>query len=130
MVYGIVKQNHGYIEVDTRPGQGAAFRVYLLRLEAPPEAPRARMALAAKLEGSKTILVVEDEYALRTLLGRFFRLYGYNVLEARHGGEALLICERHPGPIHLMVTDVVMPHMSGQELSDRLISLHPEMKVL
>jgi two-component system cell cycle sensor histidine kinase/response regulator CckA len=129
MVYGIVKQNYGYIEVDTRPGQGATFRIYLPRLEAPVEAPRARMTLAAKLEGSETILVVEDEDALRTLLCRFFRLYGYNVLEARHGGEALLICERHPGPIHLMVTDVVMPHMSGQELADRLISLHPEMKV-
>ena len=129
-VYGIVKQNHGYIEVDTRPGQGAAFLIYLPRLEAPAEAPRTRITLAAKLEGSETILVVEDEDALRTLLCRFFHLYGYQVLEARHGGEALLICERHPEPIHLMVTDVVMPHMSGQELADRLISLHPEMKVL
>jgi two-component system cell cycle sensor histidine kinase/response regulator CckA len=129
MVYGIIKQNHGFIEVDSRPGQGATFRIYLPRLEVPAETPRARMTLAAKLEGSETILVVEDEDALRTLLCRFFRLYGYNVLEARHGGEALLICERHSGPIHLMVTDVVMPHMSGQELADRLMPLHPEMKV-
>ncbi len=87
------------------------------------------MTQAAKLEGSETILVVEDEEALRTLLCRFFRLYGYNVLEARHGGEALLLCERHRGPIHLMVTDVVMPQMSGKELADRLAPLHPEMTV-
>ena len=93
------------------------------------EAPGTRMTLAAKLEGSETILVVEDEDALRTLLCRFFRLYGYDVLEARHGGEALLICERHPGPIHLMITDVVMPQMSGKELADRLAPLHPEMAV-
>jgi CheY-like chemotaxis protein len=129
MVYGIVKQNHGYIEVESPPGQGATFKIYLPRFEATAEAPGAGMTQAAKLEGSETILVVEDEDALRTLLGRFFRLYGYNVMEARHGGEALLLCERHPGPIHLMVTDVVMPQMSGKELADRLAPLHPEMTV-
>jgi two-component system cell cycle sensor histidine kinase/response regulator CckA len=63
------------------------------------------------------------------LLCRFFRLFGYNVLEARHGGEALLLSEQHRGPIHLMVTDVVMPQMSGKELADRLTPLHPEMTV-
>jgi len=130
MVYGIVKQNRGYLEVESRPGQGATFQIYLPRLEAAVEEPRTRITLAAKLEGSETILVVEDEDALRTLLCRFFRLYGYNVLEARHGGEALLICERRQGPIHLMVTDVVMPQMSGRELADRLAPLHPEMRVI
>ncbi len=129
MVYGIVKQNCGCIEVESQPGQGTTFTIYLPRLEAAAEAPEDRISLAAKLEGSETILVVEDEEALRTLLCRFFRLYGYNVLEARHGGEALLLCERHPGPIHLMVTDVVMPQMSGKELADRLAPLHPEMMV-
>ena len=129
MVYGIVKQNGGCVDVESQPGQGATFKIYLPRIEAAVEAPGARVSLAAKLEGSETILVVEDEDALRTLLCRFFRLYGYNVMEARHGGEALLICERHPGPIHLMVTDVVMPQMSGKELADRLAPLHPEMTV-
>ena len=129
MVYGIVKQNHGCVEVESQPGQGTTFTIYLPRLEAAVEAPEDRISLAAKLEGSETILVVEDEAALRTLLCRFFRLYGYHVLEARHGGEALLLCERHPGPIHLMVTDVVMPQMSGKELADRLAPLHPEMVV-
>ena len=129
MVYGIVKQNHGCVEVESQPGQGTTFNIYLPRLEAAVEAPEDRISLADKLEGSETILVVEDEDALRTLLCRFFRLYGYNVMEARHGGEALLLCERHPGPIHLMVTDVVMPQMSGKELADRLAPLHPEMMV-
>ncbi|MDP2045750.1 MAG: ATP-binding protein, partial [Deltaproteobacteria bacterium] len=129
MVYGIVKQKGGCVDVESHPGQGTSFKIFLPRLEAAVEAPGARVSLAAKLEGSETILVVEDEDALRTLLCRFFRLYGYNVLEARHGGEALLICERHPGPIHLMITDVVMPQMSGRELADRLAPLHPEMAV-
>ena len=129
MVYGIVHQNGGCIDVESQPGQGATFSIFLPRLEAAVEAPGARVSLAAQLEGSETILVVEDEDALRTLLCRFFRLYGYDVLEARHGGEALLICERHPGPVHLMITDVVMPQMSGKELADRLAPLHPEMAV-
>ena len=129
MVYGIVKQNGGCVEVESRPGQGTTFKIYLPRLEAAVEAPGDTVTEAAKLEGAETILVVEDEDALRTLLCRFFRLYGYNVLEARHGGEALLLCERHRGPIHLMVTDVVMPQMSGKELADRLAPLHPEMTV-
>jgi two-component system, cell cycle sensor histidine kinase and response regulator CckA len=129
MVYGIVKQNRGFLEVESRPGQGATFRIYLPRVEAGAEIPKGRPTTADKLEGSETILLVEDEEALLKLLGRFFRLYGYNVLEARHGGEALLMCERHQGPIHLMVTDVMMPQMSGKELADRLTPLHPGMTV-
>ena len=84
MVYGIVKQNHGYIEVESQPGQGTTFNLYLPRLEAAAKAPGDRISLADKLEGSETILVVEDEEALRTLLCRFFRLYGYE----RPGGPA------------------------------------------
>jgi PAS domain S-box-containing protein len=129
MVYGIVKQNCGYIEMESQPGRGVTCSIYLPRVEAAVETPKARMTLADKLQGTETILVVEDEEALRTLLCRFFRLYGYNVLEARQGGEALLICERYQEPIHLMVTDVVMPQMSGKDLADRLASLHPEMAV-
>ncbi len=129
MVYGIVKQNGGYFDVESRSGQGTTFSIYLPRLEAAAAAPSDRMTPAAKPEGSETILMVEDEDALRTLLCRFFRLHGYNVLEARDGGEALLLCERHQGPIHLMVTDVVMPQMSGPELATRLAPLYPDMKV-
>jgi two-component system, cell cycle sensor histidine kinase and response regulator CckA len=129
MVYGIVKQNQGCIEVDSRPREGTIFTIYLPRLAAAVKPAGTTATPAAKLEGSETILLVEDEDGLRTLLCRFFRLFGYNVIEARHGGEALLLCERHQGPIHLMVTDVVMPQMSGKELADRLAPLHPEMSV-
>ncbi|MCK9377416.1 MAG: PAS domain S-box protein [Syntrophobacterales bacterium] len=129
MVYGVVKQNGGYVDVDSLPGQGTTFRIYLPRLEAPVEEPREKTPLAEKLEGSETVLVVEDEAALRTLLCRVLRMFGYEVLEARHGGEALLICERHRGPIHILVTDIVMPQMNGRDLVDRLTPLHPEMKV-
>ncbi|MFA4903977.1 MAG: PAS domain S-box protein [Desulfobaccales bacterium] len=129
VVYGIIRQNGGCIDVESRPGQGTMFTIYLPRSEAAEEATRDRMPLRDKLEGSETILIVEDEVALRTLLSRFFRLYGYEVLEARDGGEALLACQQHQGPIHIMLTDVVMPRMNGSELADRLTPLHPEMQV-
>jgi CheY-like chemotaxis protein len=129
MVYGIVKQNEGCIEVGSRPGEGTTFKIYFPRLVAAKEASGTGTADATSLEGSETILVVEDEDSLRTLLCRFFRLFGYDILEARHGGEALLLAERHQGPIHLMVTDVVMPQISGKELADRLAPLYPDMAV-
>jgi two-component system cell cycle sensor histidine kinase/response regulator CckA len=129
VVYGIVRQNGGYIDVESQPGKGTVFKIYLPRSESAVEPTREKMPFRAKLEGSETILIVEDEMALRTLLSKFFRLYGYEVLEARDGGEALLICERHQGLIHIMLTDVVMPKMSGRELAERLTPLHPEMQV-
>ncbi len=129
-VYGIVKQSEGHIEVDSKLGEGTTFKIYLPQVEGAPEAAPARADLSTPLWGSETVLVVEDEDILLVVVSRFLRIYGYTVLEARHGGEALLICEGHQGPIHLLLADVVMPQMSGQELSDRLTSLHPEMKVL
>ena len=129
-VYGIVKQSGGYLDLASEPGAGSTFTIYLPRLEAIVEPPKAKIPITASFRGEETVLLVEDEDMLRGLLAKFLRLYGYTVLEARHGGEALLTCERHPGPIHLMVTDVVMPQMSGRELADRLTPLRPEMKVL
>jgi two-component system cell cycle sensor histidine kinase/response regulator CckA len=129
-VYGIVKQSGGYLDLSSSPGAGSTFIIYLPRLESIVVAPKAKIPITASLQGEETILLVEDEDMLRGLLAKFLRLYGYTVLEARHGGEALLACERHPGPIHLMVTDVVMPQMSGRELADRLTPLHPEMKII
>ena len=129
-VYGIVKQSGGYLDLASEPGAGSTFTVYLPRLEAIVSPPKPKIPITASFRGEETVLLVEDEDALRALLAKFLRLYGYSVLEARHGGEALLTCERHQGPIHLMVTDVVMPQMSGRELADRLTPLRPEMKVL
>ena len=129
-VYGIVKQSGGYLDLESSPGAGSTFTIYLPRLEAIVEPPKAKIPITASFRGEETVLLVEDEDVLRGLLAKFLRLYGYTVLEARHGGEALLTCERHQGPIHVMVTDVVMPQMSGRELADRLTPLRPEMKVL
>jgi len=129
-VYGIVKQSDGYLDLESSPGAGSTFIIYLPRLNATVVAPKAKIHITPSFQGEETVLLVEDEDMLRGLLAKFLRLYGYTVLEARHGGEALLTCERHPGPIHLMVTDVVMPQMSGRELADRLNPLRPEMKIL
>ncbi len=129
-VYGIVKQSGGFIDLESVPGEGSTFTVYLPRLgkvEAP--APK-KLPKTTKFRGKETILLVEDEDMLRTLLAKFLRFHGYRVLEACHGGEALLTCERHQGPIHIMVTDVVMPQMNGRELMDRLTPLRPEMYVI
>ncbi len=129
-VYGIVKQSGGYFDLDSQLGEGSTFTIYLPRLARMVELPKAKVPITASLQGNETILLVEDEDVLRALLAKFLRLHGYTVLEARHGGEALLICERHQGPIHLLVTDVVMPQMSGRELADRLTALRRNMKVL
>jgi two-component system, cell cycle sensor histidine kinase and response regulator CckA len=129
-VYGIVKQSGGYLDLASEPGAGSTFTVYLPRLDQVVEPPKVKIPITASFRGEETILLVEDEEVLRGLLAKFLRLYGYTVLEARHGGEALLTCERHQGPIHLMVTDVVMPQMSGRELAERLTPLRPDMKIL
>jgi two-component system cell cycle sensor histidine kinase/response regulator CckA len=129
VVYGIVRQNDGYIEVESQPGRGTVFTIYLPRSENAAEPAIDSRLPRAQLEGSETILIVEDEMALAALLSRFFQLYGYNVLEARDGDEALMVGGGHQGPIHIMLTDVVMPRMSGRELAERLMQVHPEMQV-
>jgi two-component system cell cycle sensor histidine kinase/response regulator CckA len=129
-VYGIVKQSGGSIEVYSEPGQGTSFKIYLPWVAKQAEIYRPKPAIDLPLQGSETILVVEDEDMLRNLLVDSLRIYGYKVLEASHEEEALLICERHKGPIHMMLTDVVMPQMSGRELAERLTPLSPDMEVL
>jgi PAS domain S-box-containing protein len=129
-VYGLVKQSSGYIEVYSEVGHGTTFKVYLPRVQEAVAAVSAAKPITKDLHGSETILVVEDEDMLREIITRSLKIHGYTVLVARHGGEALLCCERHPGTIHLLLTDVVMPQMGGRDLSDRLTPLRPDMKVL
>lgn len=128
-VYGIVKQSGGCIRVESELDQGTTFKVYLPRVETEKSEPQ-QAPTVSDLRGDETILVVEDEKAVRTLTRRILTSAGYLVITAANGGEALLECERHENKIHLVLTDVVMPKMSGKELSDRLAKIYPDLKVL
>jgi len=129
-VYGIVKQSGGNIWVYSEPGQGTTFKIYLPQESEPLEEIKEKVVREELPYGSETVLVVEDEEELRKLAVRILQKQGYKVLEASQGDEALFICRRHEEPIHLLLTDVVMPGMGGRELSERITSLHPEIKIL
>ncbi len=131
-VYGIVKQSDGYIDVESEPGQGARFTIYLPRVPAPdaPRLPVMSDGAPGTSVGARTILVVEDEEAVRSLVCDMLSMHGYDVLEAAHGLEALETFERRAGPIDLVVTDVVMPQMGGRQLADRLAAMRPGTRVL
>ncbi len=128
-VFGIVKQSGGNIWVYSEPGGGTTFKVYFPAVEGEqPEAPEVLEPVT--LHGTETILLVEDQDEVRRVAHAILRKFGYHVIEARNAGEALLSCERHPRTIHLLLTDVVMPQMSGRELAERLLRIRPEMRVL
>jgi two-component system cell cycle sensor histidine kinase/response regulator CckA len=130
-VYGIVKQNGGSIWVYSEPAHGTVFKVYLPAAIASEASPRTEPVEDDHTpHGWETVLLVEDEDAVRALAREVLRRHGYVVLEARHGLDAVRIAEQHPDPIHLMITDVVMPHMSGRDLAIRLAAARPNMKVL
>jgi two-component system cell cycle sensor histidine kinase/response regulator CckA len=128
-VYGIVQQNHGFVWVYSEPGRGSTFKVYLPRVdEAAEEVPDATAPDSAR--GTETILLVEDEASLRAILRELLESYGYTVIDAGNGVNALRVAEEHRGAIHLLLSDVVMPHMTGRELSERLARRRRQMRVL
>jgi len=129
-VYGIVRQSGGHIEVYSEPGRGTSFKVYFPRVDEAVEAPATAAAAPEDPQGNETILLVEDEAKLRPLIHRILERKGYTVLSAAEGAEALDIVARHQGPIHLVLTDVVMPGMNGRELAERVTKLRPEIRVL
>jgi len=129
-VYGIIKQSGGYILVHSEVGRGTTFTVYLPQVDAASEEYRLSTTIQDHRQGAETILIVEDEGTVRRTVSKILETYGYHVLEAENGGSALLICERYKKPIHLLLTDVVMPEMSGRELADRVASHRPDLKVL
>lgn len=129
-VYGIVNQLGGNIWVYSEVGQGTTFKIYLPRTDEGAHEYKRSADTEKALQGVETIVLAEDEEMVRKLARRVLEIYGYQVLEVANGGAAILVCERHKGPIHLLITDVIMPEMSGVELATRLTRLHPEMKVL
>jgi len=129
-VYGILQQSGGHISVDSEPGTGTTFKVYLPRTDRRSSPAASDQLSDTSYRGDETVLLVEDEEQVRAVARAILRQRGYNVLEAQNGGEAFLISERFDATIHLLLTDVVMPRMSGRELAERLRASRPEMKVL
>ncbi|MDP2627941.1 MAG: PAS domain S-box protein [Candidatus Rokubacteria bacterium] len=128
-VYGIAKQHEGYIAVESEPGSGTTFRVYLPRVEEAVALERGAPPAAAG-RGSETVLLVEDEEEVRSLTREILEVTGYTILEAAKPTEALEIARRHDGPIHLLLADIVMPQMNGRQLAGKLTALRPGLRVL
>jgi len=128
-VYGIVNQSGGFIWVYSEPGSGTSFKIYLPRVDAPAEGVKAAGSVSVP-RGTETVLLVEDAAAVRAVAKQVLQRQGYTVLEAPHGEAALHLAQKHRGPIHLLLTDVVMPVLSGRRLAEQLAPLRPDMKVL
>jgi len=129
-LYGIVKQNNGFINVYSELDQGTAFKIYLPRVDEVEEKPESNPVDVQSLTGSETILVVEDEKQILRLCQRILEINGYKVITADKPGEAIVLCEKFPGEIHFLITDVVMPSMNGKELHERIKRIKPNIKAL
>jgi CheY-like chemotaxis protein len=130
-VYGIVAQSGGFVAVHSELGQGTRFEIYLPQAGKGEEAKRTRRSRNGEIAGgTETILLVEDEPMIREMLGESLRSLGYRVLEAGEVDQATLVSQRHVGPIHLLMTDVVLPGVGGREIALKLGALRPEMKTI
>ncbi|HWP34371.1 MAG TPA: response regulator, partial [Thermodesulfobacteriota bacterium] len=129
-VYGIVAQSGGHIWVYSEPGRGATFKIYFPRVDEPAEEPRPAPPPVPAARGTETVLLVEDDAAVRALAAEVLRQGGYTVLEASSGDEALAVAQTHAGPIALVLTDLVMPGGRGSEVAQRLAALRPGLRVL
>jgi two-component system, cell cycle sensor histidine kinase and response regulator CckA len=129
-VYGIVKQSGGAIAIESKLGQGTTCKIFFKKVDESTQSVPVVSGLVGRAIGQETILVVEDDPSVRGLVQEALRLSGYEVLVARHGIEALLTGAKHMGPIHLLLTDVAMPQMSGPEVAEKLTVVRPDIKVL
>jgi CheY-like chemotaxis protein len=129
-VYGVVKQSGGYIWVYSEPGQGSVFKLYLPRVDGSEVQIRPAKSAPELLAGTETVLLVEDEQSVRALTRNLLEQGGYTVLEADNGAHAVEIAKQHHGPIHLLLTDVVMPGMNGPAVAEMILPIHPEAKAL
>ena len=131
-VYGVVKQSGGYVWVYSEPGRGTSFKIYLPRIEetAVPAGRDGKSEMQIPERGSETILLVEDEKGVRELAREYLASSGYTVIEAEDGHTALELAAMHVGPIHLLLTDVVMPGISGRELAERVSQIRPGIKII
>jgi two-component system cell cycle sensor histidine kinase/response regulator CckA len=130
MAYGIVKQSGGFLEVYSELGHGTTFKIYLPRVEEPAEALSGKSVPAPTLRGSETILLVEDNRQVRELAASVLSSCGYRVLVADSAAAVVSLCEQHGGPIHLLLTDVVMPGSGGREIAKQITVRRPGIKVL
>jgi signal transduction histidine kinase/FixJ family two-component response regulator len=129
-VYGIVRQSGGNVWVYSEPNRGTSFKIFLPQIEAEVGVDGDSVLVSAAARGSETVLLVEDEDTVRNLAAEILKDRGYQVLEANGGEEAIGLCRKHKEPIHLLITDVVMPKMSGKDVAQQLQLIHPETKVL